>query len=86
MDSYDTFEFLGVIFTEDEAQLVLSSAGYTNFKIEFGPGRDGFEESKLCCDHPNGKRMFAEHAWKKERDAMIKGLLLNGLKKPEVTE
>lgn len=79
MSEYDKYEFLGVLFTDDEAKRLLSAAGYTGFKLEWGRGTSGFEELKLCCNHPNGQRMFAEYAWKKERDAMVKRLLLQGL-------
>lgn len=79
----DKFEFLNVQFTREEAQAILEAAGYTNFAMEWG--RDGgWQVHKLCCDHPEGKRMFAEYAWKKERDAMIKRLLLQGVGKKEL--
>lgn len=78
------FEFLGVSFTPEEAQRVLEAAGYTNFEMEYGRGRGGFSELKLCCDHPDGKRMFAEYAWKQERDAMVKRLVLGNLGTKEI--
>jgi hypothetical protein len=77
----DKFEFLGVNFTQDEARLMLEAAGYQNFELEYGRGVGGFQVMKLCCDHPDGKRMFAEYAWKQERDAMVKRLMLQGLTK-----
>lgn len=81
----DTFEFLGVAFTREEAQRVLEAAGYTKFELEHGRGRGGFSELKLCCDSPEGKRMFAEYAWGRERDAMIKRLLLGNLGDKEIS-
>ena len=82
----DEFEFLNVKFSQKEAQLILEAAGYTKFDVESGRGPSGWGEMKLCCEHPKGKRMFAEHAWKKERDAMVKRLLLAGLSKNEIAE
>jgi hypothetical protein len=79
MSEYDTFEFLGTKFNREESQKLLEQAGYSNFKLEWGRGRGGFSELKLCCDHPEGERMFAEYAWKKERDHMLKDLLLRGI-------
>lgn len=79
MEQFDTFEFLGTKFTRQEAQKLLEEAGYTSFKLEWGRGRGGFAELKLCCDHPEGKRMFADYAWNEERDHMLKDLLLKGL-------
>ena len=79
MADYDTFEFLGTKFTPQEAQRLLEETGYTKFELEWGRGPSGFSELKLCCDHPEGKRMWAEYAWKKERDHMLKDLLLKGL-------
>ena len=79
MSEDDTFEFLGTKFTPEESQKLLEATGYTNFKREWGRGPSGWEELKLCCDHPDGKRMWAEYAWKKERDHMLKGLLLKGI-------
>lgn len=82
----DTFEFLNVAFTRDEAQAILEAAGYTSFKLESGRGPSGWGEMKLCCDHPGGKRMFAEHAWKQERDSMVKRILLSGIGKKEIVK
>jgi hypothetical protein len=78
----EKFEFLGVSFTREEAQLLLETAGYVKFELEYGRGSGGYSELKLCCNHPNGRRLFAEHAWQQERDAMIKRLLLGNLKQP----
>jgi hypothetical protein len=86
MSSNDTFEFLGVSFSPEEAQLILEASGYTDFASEWGRGRGGFSELKLCCCHPEGRRMFAEYAWKQEKDSMVKRLLLDGLGKKGALE
>jgi hypothetical protein len=84
MSMDDEFKFLEVSFSREEAQLILEAAGYTAFELEWGRGRGGFSELKLCCNHPEGRRMFAEYAWEQERKAMVKRLLLHGLGKKEL--
>jgi hypothetical protein len=73
--SDETFTLLGVRLSSQRVIDLLERLGYSKLVLEWGRGYSGFDELRLCCDSPSGRRMFATVALEEVSTRLIDALV-----------